>query len=183
MWRSEQSVSAPGQFVASSRLSGVFVDTSRGNVLFESVQLGFEVSDLLLEVFEFLRASVSVVCGGDQLDRYLVMLDEGVHSTEGGFEGREPIGGLFRDIEEDLRAIGDSPPLYCEVQTVKEFTRRNALDQLTSIRIGAAPGGPGVRQRSFLEHDVVWNGSQWADVVRSARATIPRCGYRVAICM
>ena len=148
-------MSAPGQFVASLRLSGVFVDTSRGNVLFESVQLGFEVSDLLLEVFEFLRASVSVVCGGHQLDRYLVMLDKGVHSTEGGFEGREPIRGLFRNIEEDLRAIGDSPPLYCEVQTVKEFTRRKALDQLTSVRIGVAPGGPGVRQTvtPFLEHD------------------------------
>ena len=176
-------MSAPGQFVASLRLSGVFVDTSRGNVLFESVQLGFEVSDFLLEVFEFLRASVSVVCGGHQLDRYLVMLDEGVHSTEGGFEGREPIGGLFCNIKEDLRAICDSPSLHCEVQTVKQFTRRKALDQLTSTRIGVAPGGPGVRQTSFLEHDAVWNGSWWADIVRSARAMIPRCGYRVAICM
>ena len=85
MWRSERSTSVLGQFFTSFGLSGVSVDTGRGNALFESVQLGFEVSDLLLEIFEFLRASVSVVCGGDQLDQYLVMLYEGAHSTEGGF--------------------------------------------------------------------------------------------------
>ena len=119
MWRSKQSTSVPGQLFTSFRLSGVSVDTGCSDALFESVQLRSEVSDLLLEVFEFLRASVSVAFGGDQLDRYLVMLDEGAHSTEGGFEGREPIGGLFRDIEEDLCAIDDSPPLYYEVQTVK----------------------------------------------------------------
>jgi len=39
------------------------------------------------------------------------MLDERVHSTEGGLEGREPIGGLLRNIEEDLRGIDDSLPL------------------------------------------------------------------------
>ena len=38
------------------------------------------------------------------------MLDERVHPTEGGLEGREPIGGLFRHIEEDLQAIRD--PLF-----------------------------------------------------------------------
>ena len=43
--------------------------------------------------------------------RDLVMLDERVHPTEGGLEGREPIGGLFRDIEEDLCAVDDSLPL------------------------------------------------------------------------
>jgi len=145
MWRSKQSTNVPGQLFASFRLPGVSVDTGCSNALFESVQLGSELSDLLLEIFEFLRTSVSVVCSGGQLDRYLVMLDERVHSTEGGFEGREPIGGLFRNIEEDLRAIEDSPLLYCEVQTVKEFTRRKALNQLTSIRISVAPSGPGVR--------------------------------------
>ena len=36
------------------------------------------------------------------------MLDERVHATEGGFEGREPIGGLFCDIEEYLCAVDDS---------------------------------------------------------------------------
>ena len=160
-------MSVPGQFFASLRLSGVSVDTSRGNVLFESVQLRSEVSDLLLDIFEFLRASVSVLFGGDRLGRYLIMLDEGVHSTEGGFEGREPIGGLFRDIKEDLRAIDDSPPLYYyEVQTVRESTRQKALDWLTSIRISVAPSGPGAHQTSFSKHGVVWNASWWADVAR-----------------
>ena len=112
---------------------------------------------------------MSVVCGGHQLGQYLVMLDEGVHSTEGGLEGREPIGGLFRNIEEDLRAIDDSLPLCCGVQTVKELTRRKALDQLTSIRISAVPSGPGVRQTSFSKHGVVWNDSWWVDIVRSVR--------------
>jgi len=42
------------------------------------------------------------------VDQYLVMPDERVHPTEGGFEGREPIGGFFRDIEEDFCAVDDS---------------------------------------------------------------------------
>jgi len=122
MWGSEQSTSLPSQFSASFRLPGVSVDTGCGNVLSESVQLGFEVSDLLLEISEFLRASVSVMCDGHQLDwQYLVMFDERAHSTEGGFEGREPIGGLFRNIEEDLGAIGDSLPLCWETRRVREL--------------------------------------------------------------
>ena len=54
---------------------------------------------------------MSVVRDGYKLGQYLVMLDERAHSTEGGLEGREPVGGFFGDIEEDLRAIGDSLPL------------------------------------------------------------------------
>jgi len=45
---------------------------------------------------------------GHPIDRYLVVLDECVHPAEGGLEGREPIGRLFCDIEENLRAIRDS---------------------------------------------------------------------------
>jgi len=41
-------------------------------------------------------------------DRYLVMFDERVHPTKGGLEGREPIGRLFRDVEEDLCTVNDS---------------------------------------------------------------------------
>ena len=51
---------------------------------------------------------VSVVRGSHPIDRYLVMLDECVHSTEGGLEGRKPIGRLFRNIEENFCAIHDS---------------------------------------------------------------------------
>ena len=80
------------------------------------------------------------------------MLDERVQSTEGRLEGREPIGRLFRNIEEGLRAICNSLSFCCEVQTVKEFTRRKALNQLTSIRISVVSSSPGVRQMLFLGH-------------------------------
>ena len=99
------------------------------------------------------------------------MLDERAHPTEGGLEGREPIGGLFRNVEKDLRGIGDSLPLRWGIQTVKEFMRREALNKLTWIRISVTPSDPGVRQTSFLEHGLVWNGSWWADVIRNAKAT------------
>ena len=36
------------------------------------------------------------------------MLDERVHPTKGGLEGRKPVGGFFRDVEEYLRALGES---------------------------------------------------------------------------
>ena len=74
----------PGQFFASFRLPRVPVDSCCGNVLFEPVQLGFEVFDLLLEIFELLRASALVVRDSHQLNQYLVMLDERAHSTKGG---------------------------------------------------------------------------------------------------
>ena len=112
----------PGQFSASFRLPRVPVDSCCGNVLFEPVQLGFEVFDLLLKILELLRASVLVMRDGHQLDQYLIMLDERAHSAEGGLEWREPIGGLFRKIEEDLRAIDDSLPLCWEIRTVRELT-------------------------------------------------------------
>ena len=47
--------------------------------------------NLLLDTFEFLRSSISVVHDGHALDRYLIMFDERGHSAEGGLEGREPI--------------------------------------------------------------------------------------------
>ena len=104
----EQSASVPGQLSPSPRLLRISINRCCGNVLFELVKLGFETFNLLLDVFKFLGPSMSVVRGGHSLDRYLVMLDERVHSAKGGLEGREPIGRLFRDIEEDLCAIHDS---------------------------------------------------------------------------
>ena len=38
-------------------------------------------------------------------DRYLIMLDERIHSTKGGLEGRTPVGRFFRYVEEYLRAL------------------------------------------------------------------------------
>ena len=84
MWRGERSASIPDQFFPSFRLLRVSVDSCCGNVLFEPVQLGFEVFDLLLEILVLLRGSVSVVRDGHELDQYLVMVDERAHSTEGG---------------------------------------------------------------------------------------------------
>ena len=36
------------------------------------------------------------------------MLDECTHTAEGGLEGARPIGGLFRNIKENLHAVYDS---------------------------------------------------------------------------
>ena len=36
------------------------------------------------------------------------MLDECAHSAEDGLEGGKPIGGLFRNIEENLDTFRDS---------------------------------------------------------------------------
>ena len=49
-----------------------------------AMKVDIEVFDLLLEIFELLRVPVSVMCNNYQLNRYLVMVDECVHSTEGG---------------------------------------------------------------------------------------------------
>ena len=84
MWRGERSASIPDQFFPPFRLSRVPVDSCRGDVPFKPVQLGFEVFDLLLDIFELLRASVSVVRDSHEFDQYLVMVDERAHSTEGG---------------------------------------------------------------------------------------------------
>ena len=51
---------------------------------------------------------MSVLQDGHLPDQYLVVFDERIYPTEGGLEGREPIGGLFRNIEEYLYAIDDS---------------------------------------------------------------------------
>jgi len=45
---------------------------------------------------------------GHTLEQYLVMLDECAHPAEGRLKGREPIGRLFCNVEENLRAIRDS---------------------------------------------------------------------------
>jgi len=96
------------QPLASIRLLGVSIDRCRDDVLLEPIQLGQELPDLLLDILELLRVTMSVLQDIHLVDRYLVMLDECVYSTEGGLEGREPIGGLFRDVEEDLCAVDDS---------------------------------------------------------------------------
>ena len=80
----DRSTGVPGQFFASLRLPRVSVDSCRGNAFFEPAQPGFEVLDLLLDIFELLQMPASAVHDGHQLDQYLVMLDERAHSIEGG---------------------------------------------------------------------------------------------------
>ena len=103
-----QSINVRNQPPASIRLLGVSIDRCRSDVLLEPIQLGQELFNLFLDIFELLRATASVLQDGQPLDQYLVMLDERVHCAKGGFERREPIGGLFRDIKEDPCTVGNS---------------------------------------------------------------------------
>ena len=48
------------------------------------------------------------LCTSLLIAQYLVMLDERTHTAEGGLEGARPIGGLFRNVEENLHGIYDS---------------------------------------------------------------------------
>ena len=60
------------------------------------------------------------------------MLDEGVHPTQGSLEGREPIGGLFRDIEENLQAIPGPLPLRWESRLSIKDDPEKMINPLTS---------------------------------------------------
>ena len=51
---------------------------------------------------------MSVVHDSHPTGNHLIMFDECAHTSEGRLEGREPIGGLFGNIEEHLCAIYDS---------------------------------------------------------------------------
>ena len=86
----------------------VSINRCRGDGLFEPVELGLETFDPLLDVFEFLSPLISALDDTHLLDQYLVVFYERIHTTEGGLEGGKPIGGLFRNIEENLNAFCDS---------------------------------------------------------------------------
>ena len=107
----EQSASAPGQLRPSPRFLRVSIDRCCGNILLESFELGFEIFNLVLDIFKFLRAPMLVVCNSHPLNQYLVMLDKSAHSAEGRLEGWKPISRLFCNIEENLCAIHDFLPL------------------------------------------------------------------------
>ena len=109
-----QLVRVPGQPAAPIRLLGVSIDRGGGDVLFEPIQLGYEILDLLLDVFRMLGTSMSVARDSHPLGQYLIMLDKRVHAAQSRFEGWEPIGGLLRNIEKNLRAIRDPVSFRCE---------------------------------------------------------------------
>jgi len=79
-----------------------------------------EVLDLFLDIFKFLRPSALGMHGSHSLDKYLIMLDECVHSTEGSLERREPIGRLSRDIEKHLHTIRNPSPFFWGRRAVDE---------------------------------------------------------------
>ena len=103
----EQSASAPGQLRPSPRFLRVATNRCCGNILLEPFELGFETFNLVLDIFKFLRAPMSVVHNSHPLDQYLVMFDKSVHSAKGGLEGWKPICRLFCNIEENLCGIHD----------------------------------------------------------------------------
>ena len=59
--RGEKSANVPGQLFASLCLLRVSVDHCRGNVLFKPLQLGLKVFDILLNIIEMLKESMSAV--------------------------------------------------------------------------------------------------------------------------
>jgi len=81
-----------------------------------------EILNVLLDVLRLLKPCVLVVRGSNPLDRYLIMLDERIHSAEGGLEGREPVGGLLRNIEEYLHTICNPLLLCWEPPAINELT-------------------------------------------------------------
>ena len=92
------------------------------------------------------------------------MSDECVHPAEGGLEGREPIGGLFRDIKRYLHKVCDPLPL-CWEPLNNQLSARKALNPPTStwIRVGLRESGIG--QKSDSRHELL-------------SGTIRRCGWR-----
>ena len=98
----------PGQLCSSLHLLKVSINRCCGDDPVEPFELGFETIDPLLDVFEFLPPSASAVHDSRLLAQYLVMLNECTHTAQGGLEGAKPIGGLFRNIEDNLHAIYDS---------------------------------------------------------------------------
>ena len=56
------------------------------------------------------------------------MFDERVHTAEGSFQGREPVGGVFHEIEEYLHAMRDSLPLYWEPPSLKRIDRMESVE-------------------------------------------------------
>ena len=99
------------------------------------------------------------------------MSDECVHPAEGGLEGREPIGGLFRDIKRYLHKVCDPLPL-CWEPLDNQLSARKALNPPTStwIRVGLRESGIG--QKSDSRHELL-------------SGTIRRCGWErlvVVVC-
>ena len=122
----KQSVSVPGQLHVSLHLLEIrAIDRCRGKDLLEPVEVGCKLFNILLDVFGFLRPSISAVGDSYPLDRYLIARHECVHLAEGGLEGREPIDRLFHNIEWSLHISCNYlllcyEPLNCKLDDLSE---------------------------------------------------------------
>ena len=113
----KQLISAPDQLCLSPGLPRVLVNRCRGSVVFEPVQLGLEIFDLVLDNFESLRQTRSVVRDSHLPDQYLITLDKRAHPGEGCLEGIAKICTLFSGIEGYLDEISNSLPLGWDSRT------------------------------------------------------------------
>ena len=73
----------PGQPSPPFRLLGVSINRCHDDVLFEPIQLGYKILNLLLDIFGVLRTCALVVRGGNPLNPYLIMPDECAHPAKG----------------------------------------------------------------------------------------------------
>ena len=96
------------QFFASLLLRLVPLDNV--GILLELAQTGDEILNLVLDVVEFLRPPMSARSPQSpvRVNRHLIMLDECADPTKSRLEGRQPIRGLLRYVEEYLCTIRDS---------------------------------------------------------------------------
>jgi hypothetical protein len=120
-----RSAHVPGQLPASIRLLGVFVNGRSGDVLFEPVQLRYKFLDLLLDIFKFLRATVSVVRDDHRLDQYLIVLDERAHPPRAALRGGNQSADSFAISRSILvRSLRLSASLLGESKPSKGWPRR-----------------------------------------------------------
>jgi len=121
----KQLISVPDQLCLSPDLPRVLVNRCRGSVVFEPVQLGLEIFDLVLDTFESLRQTRSVVRDSHLPDQYLMTLDKRAHPGEGCPEGIAKICRLFSGIEGYLDKISNSLPLCWEPHSaINELTNK-----------------------------------------------------------
>ena len=107
-------MSVPEQLRASLLLSLVSVADRYVYCLLKPIEVWDKIFNFLSDILGFLRAFALVACHNHPLDPYLIMLDERAHAAEDRLEGREPIGGFFRNIKENLCAVRDSMPVCWE---------------------------------------------------------------------